>query len=64
MLRSMNIRALISVVFALAGLAMFGYRQRDKAGPGVYVPRPKGAITFNKEIGAIVFQIARRAIIG
>ncbi len=52
----MNIRVLMPVVFVLAGLALFGCRQRDAAASDVYVPRPKGTITFNKEIAPIVFQ--------
>jgi hypothetical protein len=52
----LNIRSAQIVLIALAGFALLGCQKSDTGNGDVYVPRPKGTITFNKEIAPIVFQ--------
>ncbi len=56
MVAALNILAAQTVLIALAGFTLLGCRKPGGGDGEVYVPRPKGTITFNQEIAPIVFQ--------
>lgn len=55
-LAALKIRAASIVSIVLAGAAFLGCRKSETGQGDVYVPRPKGTITFNQHIAPIVFQ--------
>lgn len=44
------------LIWILAGLGWVAGCSKEKAAPEVYIPRPKGTLTFSKDVAPIIFN--------